>query len=138
MMSNKTQDTAILLFDGVCNLCSSSVNFIIEHDKKDRFKFASIQSEIGKELLKKYAIDTSITDSVVLIEHNSCYTRSTAALIISKHLNGLYPMLYIFIIVPPFIRNGIYDYIAKNRYTWFGKRETCMIPSAEIRSKFIS
>lgn len=137
IMSDKTNDTAILLFDGVCNLCNSSVHFIIQHDKKDRFKFAAIQSEIGKELFKKFNMDPSLTDSLVLIELNRFYNRSTAALRIAKHLDGLYPLLYIFIIIPPFIRDGIYDLIAKNRYKWFGKKEACMIPSDEIRSKFV-
>lgn len=137
-MYDTTNDTAIILFDGVCNLCNASVQFIIQHDKKNHFKFASIQSGAGQKLLKKYNIDASITDSIVLIDHNRSYIKSTATLQIAKHLNGLYPLLYIFIVTPSFIRNGIYDLVAKNRYTWFGRKETCMIPSAEIRSKFIS
>lgn len=136
-MHDTTNDTAIILFDGVCNLCNASVQFIIQHDKKNHFKFASIQSEAGQKLLKKYSIDTSATDSIVLIENNRTYVKSTATLRIAKHLNGLYPLLYGFIIVPAFIRNGIYDLIAKNRYKWFGKKEACMIPSEELRSKFM-
>ncbi len=137
-MSVQPNDTAILLFDGVCNLCNSSVNFIIKHDKKNYFQFASIQSETGQELLKKHNINASTTDSVVLIENNKYYIKSTATLRIAKHLDGLYPLLYAFIIIPSFIRNVVYDLIARNRYKWFGKRETCMIPTDEIRSKFIS
>lgn len=136
-MYDTTNDTAIILFDGVCNLCNASVQFIIQQDKKNYFKFASIQSEAGQKLLKKYNIDASIKDSIVLIENNRSYIKSTATFRIVKHLNGLYPLLYGFIIVPPFIRNAVYDVIAKNRYTWFGRKETCMIPSTEIRSKFI-
>lgn len=137
-MYDTTKDTAIILFDGVCNLCNTSVQFIIQHDKNNYFKFASIQSEVGQELLKKYNIDTSIADSIVLIENNRSYVKSTAILRIARHLKALYPLLYGLIIVPPFVRNVIYDLIAKNRYKWFGKQETCMVPSTEINSKFIS
>ncbi len=137
-MSDKINDIAIILFDGVCNLCNSSVQFVINHDRKDKFRFASIQSEIGESLLKKFNINRSITDSLILIENNRAYTQSTAALRIAKELNGLHPLLYLFIIVPPFIRNAVYDLIAKNRYKWFGKREECMIPTDELRRKFIS
>lgn len=137
-MYDTTKDTAIILFDGVCNLCNTSVQFIIQHDKNNYFKFASLQSEVGQELLKKYKIDTSIADSIVLIENNRSYVKSTATLRIARHLKALYPLLYGLIIVPPFVRNVIYDFIAKNRYKWFGKQETCMVPSAEITSKFIS
>lgn len=136
-MPDKINDTAIILFDGICNLCNSSVNFIIQHDKRNRFTFASIQSVVGQELLKKYHIDGSITDSLVLIENNCSFIRSTASLRIAKHLNGLYPLLYALILIPPFIRNGVYDLIAKNRYKWFGKKEECMIPTEETRKKFI-
>jgi predicted DCC family thiol-disulfide oxidoreductase YuxK len=136
-MSYKTNDTAIILFDGVCNFCNASVNFIIAHDKKNHFKFAAIQSKTGEELLKKYNIDESITDSAVLIENNKSYIKSTAVLRITKHLNGLYPLLYIFIIIPTFIRDGVYDFISRNRYKWFGKKESCMIPTEEMKSKFI-
>ncbi len=136
-MTNKTNDTAIILFDGVCNFCNASVNFIIAHDKKNHFKFAAIQSKIGEGLLKKYNIDESITDSAVLIENNKSYIKSAAVLRITKHLNGLYPLLYLLIIIPPFIRDGVYDFISRNRYKWFGKKESCMIPTDEMKSKFI-
>lgn len=137
-MLDKTNDTAIILFDGVCNLCNSSVQFIINRDKKNIFRFASIQSEVGTNLLKLYNFDLSITDSIILIENGKAYSRSTAALRISKRLSGLYCLLYVFIIVPPFIRNAIYDLVAKNRYKWFGKKKECMVPTEEMRSKFIS
>jgi predicted DCC family thiol-disulfide oxidoreductase YuxK len=137
-MFNKNNDTAIVLFDGVCNLCNSSVNFVIRHDKKNHFRFTANQSETGKALLKKFNIDNSKVESIVLIENNTCYKKSTAALRIAKGLNGLYPLLYLFIVIPPFIRNAVYDFIAVNRYKWFGKKEVCMIPSEELRSKFIA
>ena len=136
-MTDKKNHTAIILFDGVCNFCNSSVNFIIRHDKKNYFMFAALQSEIGKELLKKYNLESIEVESVVLIENNHAFIQSTAALRFTKHLNGLYPLLYGLIIVPPFIRNGVYNWIAKNRYKWFGKKESCMIPSEEVKAKFI-
>ena len=136
-MSEKKQNTTILLFDGLCNFCNSSVNFIIRHDKKNQFKFASIQSVAGKSLLEKFHIDSSKTDSIILIENNKSYIKSRAVLRVAKHFNGLYPLIYLLIIIPPFIRNGIYDFIARNRYKWFGKKEVCMIPTDEMKSKFI-
>lgn len=137
-MSEIKNDIAIVLFDGVCNFCDSSINRIIKHDKKNYFRFAPLQSATGQELLKKYSIDSSKTDSIILIENNKAYTRSTAILRITKHLNRLYPLMYPLLIIPPFIRNGVYDIIARNRYKWFGKKEVCMIPTPEVREKFIS
>ncbi len=131
-------EKAIILFDGVCNFCNSSVNFVIKHDKKNHFLFAPLQSETAKKLLEKFNIDSSKTDSFILIENNKAYLKSTAALRVTKHLNKLYPLLYAFLITPPFIRNSVYNLVAKNRYKWFGKKEICMIPSAEIKGKFIS
>lgn len=127
----------IILFDGVCNLCNSSVNFIIRHDTKGCFRFAAIQSSIGLKLMKQHAINPSLTDSIVLISNNKIYVKSAAALRIAKKLNGLYPLLFVLIALPPFFRNSIYDIIAKNRYKWFGKKEQCMVPTAEIKSKFL-
>lgn len=127
----------ILLFDGVCNLCNGAINFVIKHDKKDAFRFASLQSDIGRELLTKYKIDSQHIDSVILIEKGKVYTKSSAALRASKDLNAAFPLLYGFMLVPKFIRNGIYDFIARNRYKWFGKKESCMIPTPELREKFL-
>lgn len=138
MSSNKQPDTAIVIFDGICNFCNSSIHFIIKHDHKNYFKFATLQSEKAKDLVSNFNIDLSKNNSILLIEKNKIYYKSTAALRIAKKLNNVYSLLYIFIIVPVFIRNAIYDYVAKNRYKWFGKKEACMLPSAEIRSKFIS
>ena len=131
-------EKSIILFDGVCNFCNSSVNFVIKHDKKNHFLFAPLQSETAKKLLEKFNIDSSKTDSFILIENNKAYLKSTAALRVTKHLNKLYPLLYAFLITPLFIRNSVYNLVAKNRYKWFGKKEICMIPSAEIKGKFIS
>ncbi|WP_432410610.1 thiol-disulfide oxidoreductase DCC family protein [Rasiella sp. SM2506] len=132
-----TSQHKIILFDGVCNLCDSSVTFVIQRDKKDLFRFAALQEEPGKTLLEKYKIDTSQTDSIILLDGDKAYTKSTAALKIAKHLGGAYPFLYGFMLIPNFIRNWVYDYVAKHRYKWYGKKESCMIPTLELRSKFL-
>lgn len=133
----KNKNHKIILFDGVCNLCNGAVTFIIKRDKKDVFKFAALQSEIGQELISKFKIDTSKLDSIILIDGEKHYEKSSAALRIAKYLSGAYPLLFGFMVVPKFIRNAVYDYIAKNRYKWFGKKESCMIPTAELKSKFL-
>lgn len=130
-------DKKIILFDGVCNLCNNSVTFVIKRDKKDKFRFAALQETAGQQLVEQYGIDTSKTDSIILIEHNKAYIKSTAALRIARHLGGLYPLAYAFMIIPNFIRNWVYDYVARNRYKWYGKKESCMIPTPELRSKFL-
>ncbi len=127
----------IILFDGVCNLCNSSVNFVIRHDSKNKFKFAALQSDTGNELVQKYEIDPRETDSIILIQGKNHYIKSSAALRIAKDLSGVYPLLFVFMIIPPFIRNWVYDYIAKNRYKWYGKMDNCMIPTKELKDKFL-
>jgi len=133
----KSKDHKIILFDGVCNLCNGAVTYIIKRDKKNLFKFAALQSEIGQQLISKFNIDTSKVDSIILIDGEKHYEKSSAALRIAKYLSGAYPLLFGFMILPKFIRNAVYDYIAKNRYKWFGKKESCMIPTAELKSKFL-
>ncbi len=130
-------DKKIILFDGVCNLCSGAVTFIIKRDKKNVFRFASLQSDLGKSLLEKFGIDPVKTDSIILISKGKAYIKSSAALHIARDLNGGYPLLTGFLIVPKFLRNGLYDFIAKNRYRWFGKKESCMIPNPELKSRFL-
>lgn len=127
----------VILFDGVCNLCNSTVQFVIKHDKKDTFRFASLQSDIGQQLLKKFNLPVSKINSFVLVQNNKAYTRSTGALMVAKQLDGFWPLLYIFIIIPPFIRNGMYNFIATHRYKWFGKKETCWLPAPELKNKFL-
>ncbi|NGP87086.1 thiol-disulfide oxidoreductase DCC family protein [Fodinibius halophilus] len=127
----------IVLFDGVCNLCTGSVVFIIKRDKDDLFRFAALQSDIGQELTDKFGIDTQKVDSIILIEGESYYIKSSAALRIARNLSGLYPMLYGFIILPTVIRDWVYDVIANNRYQWFGKRDSCMVPTPELKAKFL-
>lgn len=113
------------------------MNFIIKKDKKSIFKFAAIQSEIGEELIKNFALEGMGIDSIIYLEKGKCYTQSTAALRIAKLLGRGWKFLYGCIIIPAPIRNLVYQWIAKNRYQWFGKRETCMIPTEEIRNRFL-
>ncbi|WP_116769186.1 thiol-disulfide oxidoreductase DCC family protein [Maribacter litoralis] len=128
----------IILFDGVCNLCDSSVQFIIKRDKNDVFRYAALQSETGEKLLAERNIDSNEIDSIILIEPNvAYYTKSTAALEIGKNLKGLRTISSILLWLPESFRNIVYDFIAKNRYKWYGKKADCMIPTEELKSKFI-
>lgn len=128
----------IVLFDGVCNLCNGAVNYIIKHDKKDIFRFASLQSEIGRKLVSERGMDPEELDSIVLIEPGVAYYRkSTAALEISRDLSGGYSFLKNFLFIPESLRDGIYDFVANNRYKWYGKKESCMVPTAELKTKFL-
>jgi predicted DCC family thiol-disulfide oxidoreductase YuxK len=129
---------SIILFDGVCNLCNSSVRFVIKHDKRKQFMFASLQSAAGQQLLKQYQLPLQSFNSFVLIQHQKVFLKSTAALMVAKKLKGITKLLYGFIIVPSFLRNGVYNFIAKNRYKWFGKRDNCMIPTPELNARFLN
>ncbi|RST72743.1 thiol-disulfide oxidoreductase DCC family protein [Siminovitchia acidinfaciens] len=128
---------SIVLFDGICNFCDASVQFIIKNDPKGNFRFASLQSDIGQKLLKEYNVPADV-DSIVLIENDKAYCKSAAALKICRHLNGLWKIAYTFIIIPAPLRNLVYDLIARNRYKWFGKKESCILPSPEVQSRFLS
>jgi len=130
-------NSPVILFDGVCNLCNGSVQFVIKHDKAGLFKFASLQSEAGQQLLKKHQLPATNFNSFVLIQYEKAYTKSTAALMVAKQLTGVVKSLYAFSIIPTFIRDGVYNFIAKNRYSWFGKKDSCMIPSANIEARFL-
>lgn len=134
-MNEAFLNKSIILFDGECNFCNASIQFVLNHEKKSELYFSSLQSNTGKEIQEHFGITNS--ESVILIENNKLYIKSTAALRITKYLKGGFPILYIFIIIPPFIRNVIYDYIAKKRYKWFGKTDTCMIPNDQIKHRFI-
>jgi predicted DCC family thiol-disulfide oxidoreductase YuxK len=137
-MQNLPPNKKIILFDGVCNLCNSAVQFIIKHDKKDVFRFVALQSELGQEILRHIGIDPNNIDSIVLYEPGvAYYYKSSAALEIAKSLDGFFSLGIIFKIIPTGIRNHLYDYIAKNRYKWYGKRESCMIPTPELKAKFL-
>jgi len=130
----------LILFDGVCNLCNNSVLYVIKHDKKDRFLFAPLQSNVGKEIIQTFNIDTEKIDSILLYnpQKNSLTYKSTAALQIASRLGFPTNLLALFLIVPAFIRNGVYNYIAQNRYQWYGKKQACMVPTPELKRKFLS
>lgn len=130
--------SAIILFDGVCNFCDNTVNFIIDKDSAGYFRFAPLQSETGMKLLEQYNIDSANTDSVILIENEKVFLHSTAALKIARRLDGIWRFAYVFIIVPSFIRNAAYKLFAKYRYKLFGKKDACMMPSPEIRQRFLA
>ncbi len=127
----------IVLFDGVCNLCNGAVQFILKRDKENKFLFGSLQGHTGRAYLNKYKFPSDTYNSFILIEGERVYTRSTAALRVLKHLGGAWGMLYAFIIIPRFIRDSIYNIIARNRYKWFGKKDECPLPSPETKSKFL-
>ncbi len=127
----------IILFDGECHFCDRSVQFILKRDRHGYFKFASLQSELGQKLLKKHQIPTD-TDSFVLVTSKQAYVKSTAALKVVRHLTGLWKILYVFILIPRPLRNFVYDVIAKNRYRWFGRKESCDLPTPEMRRRFLS
>ncbi|HEX7458577.1 MAG TPA: thiol-disulfide oxidoreductase DCC family protein [Ginsengibacter sp.] len=129
---------SIILFDGVCNLCNGAVQFVIKRDNKNQFLFASLQSEEGKQILEDNNFPANKSDSFLLVEDGKVYERSTAALRVLKNLSGLRSLLYGFIIVPKFIRDSVYNWIAKNRYQWFGRKDECMIPTPELKAKFLN
>ncbi|HWB24275.1 MAG TPA: DCC1-like thiol-disulfide oxidoreductase family protein [Chitinophagaceae bacterium] len=126
----------VILFDGICNLCDSSVQFVIRHDSKRKFRFASLQSTFGQEVLRQFKLPPMELNSFILLENNTLYTRSTGALKVAKKLDGMISWLYAFIIVPPFMRNAVYNFIARNRYKWFGKKDACWLPSPALRDLF--
>jgi predicted DCC family thiol-disulfide oxidoreductase YuxK len=128
----------VILFDGVCNLCNSSVQFIIRHDPGGRFKFAALQSPFGQQQLKKFGIPQDALNSVILIKEAVAFQRSDAALEIACDFTGMWKGLYYFKIIPRFFRDWIYDQISKNRYSLFGKRDECMIPTSELKARFIA
>jgi predicted DCC family thiol-disulfide oxidoreductase YuxK len=128
----------VVLFDGVCNLCNGSVLFIIARDRSDLFRFAALDSEAARLLLRECGITGALPDSVALIERGAVYTRSSAALRIAKRLRFPWPLMYAFIVVPRSLRDSVYDLIAHHRYGWFGKRDTCMVPTTELRSRFLT
>lgn len=137
-MENLPIDKKIILFDGVCNLCDNTVQFIIKHDKDDLFRFVALQSETGQQIIKHIGIDQSKTDSIILYEPgNAYYLKSQAALRIAKELDGLYSLLDIFLVFPKWLSDKVYDYVARNRYKWYGKKNECMLPTPELKAKFL-
>ena len=127
----------IVLFDGVCKFCNGSVNFIIDHDVTRRFRFAPLQSSAGQELLRRHGLPTSDLDTMILLERGRAYARSSAALRIARGLGGWWSLLAILFAIPPFLRDGAYAVLARNRYRWFGKENSCRVPSPDIRARFL-
>ncbi|WP_310587238.1 thiol-disulfide oxidoreductase DCC family protein [Flectobacillus major] len=137
----KTQEIAsdgIILFDGVCNFCNASINFVIDHDPHQHFKFASLQSAFGQAVLAKYQRSTADFDSVILLKNNKLYQKSSAAIEIVKSLSGGWQYLAIFRVLPEFIRDFVYDLVAQNRYKIFGRTEACRMPSPALKERFLS
>ncbi|MBK9328659.1 MAG: thiol-disulfide oxidoreductase DCC family protein [Sphingobacteriales bacterium] len=133
---NSRELDKVVLFDGVCNFCASSVQFIIKHDKTNSLQFASLQSAIGKELLEYYKMPETL-EGVVFVENNKAYFKSAAAFRIARYFGGIWRLLLLFSVLPKVVTDFFYDIIARNRYNWFGKKDSCMIPSPEIRSRFL-
>ncbi len=132
-----TTNYELILFDGVCNFCNASINFIIDHDPEKHFKFAPLQSEIGQDILRQFNKDNKDFDSVILLKDNQLYQKSEAALEITKLLSGFWKYFFIFKILPIFFLNFFYDIIAKNRYRIFGKTDSCRMPTPELRERFL-
>lgn len=130
-------DAPVLLYDGVCGFCNSSVQFILKHDKAGRFRFAALQSEYAQEMLRRFGMRTDDFDTVVLVEDGRPYTRSTAALKVARGLGGAWKALYALVVVPRFVRDFAYNQFAKHRYRVFGKLDACMLPPPEARSRFL-
>lgn len=129
-------DNPIIVFDGVCNLCSGSVQFILKRDKEKKFLFAPLQSGYGQDLLRRFHLPTDVFNSFILFQDEQIFTRSTAALKMFEQLKG-WGWVKIFWIVPKFIRDGVYNLIAKNRYKWFGKKDECWVPTPELKARFL-
>ena len=128
---------AIILFDGVCHLCTSTVQFIIKRDPNGYFTFASLQSEIGRQLLEEHGLQPDALDTFVLVEGSRCFTRSDAALRVAKHVSGCWSLVRVLSLIPKPVRDWGYTVIARNRYRWFGTHETCMVPSRDILDRFL-
>jgi predicted DCC family thiol-disulfide oxidoreductase YuxK len=128
----------VILFDGVCNLCDRMVQYIIRHDKHDVFRFVPLQSELGNEILEHIGVDTKHIDSIILYEPGvAYYYKSAAAIEIAREFGGIFHLGTVFKIIPTGLRNLLYDYIATNRYKWYGKKDACMIPTPELKAKFL-
>jgi predicted DCC family thiol-disulfide oxidoreductase YuxK len=136
-VSDKGTEHPLIIFDGVCNYCCSVVNWVIKNDPRGVFRFAPFQSATAEKILEKFNYPADDLDSFVLIEEGRLYTKSEAGLKVQKLLGGIKGLLYAFIIVPRPVRDAVYDFIARNRYGWFGKRDECMVPSPEIKNRFL-
>ena len=127
----------IVLFDGVCNFCDASVNWIIARDRRGMFRFAALQSAAGERLQREHGLDPTALDTLVLVDGARVYRKSGAALRVLRRLRLPWPILFGMILVPPFIRDFVYDFLARRRYGWFGRKEECMVPAPEVRDRFL-
>lgn len=137
MQLQSENEHPILLFDGICNYCNAVVNFIIRHDKKKIIHFAALQSVFGQKLLRENNLPTDVFESFLLLDKGKLYSKSTAGLRLYNKLPWYWKWVQLFWIVPKFLRNWIYSIIARNRYKWFGKKEECMIPTADVKERFL-
>ena len=135
--NNVNSKEPILLFDGVCNLCNAAVQWVLKRDRSNVFRFAALQSETGRTLLQRAGLSADNFDTVVLVEDDRVFTRSDAALEVARRLGGWWPALAVFKLVPRFIRDGVYNWVARHRYRWFGRREACMLPRPEWKERFL-
>ncbi|MDR7420515.1 MAG: DCC1-like thiol-disulfide oxidoreductase family protein [Armatimonadota bacterium] len=129
--------TPLILYDGVCRLCTGTVRFVIKRDRRKRFRFASMQSALGQQLLRRFGLPPDELTTFVLVEADGHFTRSTAALRVARHLDGLWPALYALIVIPRPLRDRVYDWVARHRYQWFGRLETCLVPTPDVRDRFV-
>lgn len=127
----------VILFDGVCNLCNGAVQYVLKHDAQKQFQFASLQSNFGQQVLAKYNLSKTNFSSFILLENDKIYLKSTAALLVAKQLEGAASWLYFFRVIPTFIRDGVYNFIANNRYKWFGKQDACWLPTPALKARFL-
>ncbi|MDE3251461.1 MAG: DUF393 domain-containing protein [Bacteroidota bacterium] len=127
----------VIFFDGVCNVCTGTVQFVIRRDPKQYFRFASLQSDTGQQLLEELHLPKEEWGSFILWDRGRMYTKSTGVLRVAQKLSGLWPLLSVFLIIPPFIRDAVYDLVARNRYRWFGKKTSCWMPTPELEQLFL-
>jgi len=135
-MTETDPNKPVILFDGVCNLCNASVNFVIDRDPAGLFYFSALQSDYAQGKLATHQVGQDL-NTIILLEDGKVYDRSTAALRIARHLGGLWPLLYVGILIPRFLRNAVYRWIAKNRYRWFGQTEQCRVPTTDLQARFL-
>jgi len=136
-LDRPSSEHAVVLFDGVCNLCNGAVNFIIDRDPEGYFRFAPLQSDVAEQLVAGTDAADATLDTIVLVEDGTAYVRSTAALRIARRLSGPWPLLYAFLVVPRFLRDAVYDWVAEQRYRWFGKRDQCRVPTTTLKDRFL-
>jgi len=138
MFDTLPKNKKIILFDGVCNLCNSSINYVIDHDKKDVFRFVSLQSDLGKAIQDYLGIKNKSLDTIILyVPDEAYYIKSTAAIKVMREFLGFWKLAQFFLILPSSVRDLVYNYVAKNRYKWYGKEDTCRIPTPKLKAKFL-